>query len=136
MLIPQNLFIYIIHARACLTLKAPIKNCSRRHFNFLLLCFEDGSDEGSQHKVSMKNNKKFPSNIIKYALLSRAPTISSNTEIKRDYYSFCLSIYWTLKLVVKYDKTVIDKSASFAILGRASAVNFPDQVRFWLTLHS
>ena len=84
----------------------------------------------------MKNNKKFPSNIIKYALLSRALAISSNIEIKRDYYSFCLSIYWTLILVVKYDQTVIDKSASFAIPGRASEVNFTDRVRFWLTVHS
>ena len=32
----------------------------------------DGSDEGSQHMVSMRNKKNYLSIIIKYSLLSRA----------------------------------------------------------------
>ena len=29
------------HSKHCLTLKAPNKNCSRRHFHFTLLSFEE-----------------------------------------------------------------------------------------------
>ena len=32
----------------------------------------DGSDEASQHMVSKRNKKNYPSVIIKYSLLSRA----------------------------------------------------------------
>ena len=34
-------FSVVISSPGALTLKAPNKNCSRRHFNFLLLSFED-----------------------------------------------------------------------------------------------
>ena len=44
-----------------LTLKAPNKNCSRRHFNFLLLSFEENKERiHLKHQVlfSLKNNEK------------------------------------------------------------------------------
>ena len=60
-----------------LTLKAPNKNCSRRHFNFLILSFEeiriDFSCESSaqqrihlKHQVlfSLKNNDKLFMNVV------------------------------------------------------------------------
>ena len=40
----------------------------------------DGSDEGSQHMVSMKNKKNYPSIIIKYSLLYRALPLALSTE--------------------------------------------------------
>ena len=55
-----------------ITLKAPNKNCSRQHFNFLLLSFEenklDFSCEFSHLKqqvlFSLKNNEKIFMNVI------------------------------------------------------------------------
>ena len=60
-----------------LTLKAPIKNCSRRHFNFLLLSFEENRLDFSyvpsaqqrihlNHQVlsSLKTNEKIFMNTV------------------------------------------------------------------------
>ena len=51
-----------------------------------------GSDEGSQHMVSMRNKKYYPSGIIKYSLLSIAKVGCSGpdgreilSEPKRDF---------------------------------------------------
>ena len=44
----------------------------------------DGSDEGSQHMVSMRNKENYPSIIIKYPLLFRAliwPIFSQQEKI-------------------------------------------------------
>ena len=72
----------LVTACICLTLKAPNKNCSRRHFNFLLLSFEeirpDFSCESSakqrihlKHQVlfSLKNNEKIFMNVVCCSLL-------------------------------------------------------------------
>ena len=40
----------------------------------------DGSDEGSQHRVSMRNKKNYPSIIVKY---------SSNLELCNNYVISC-----------------------------------------------
>ena len=50
-----------------LTLKAPNKICSRRHFNFLLLSFEEirldvlceSSEDSHEILFPLKNNKKY-----------------------------------------------------------------------------
>ena len=47
------------------------------------LSHRDGSDEGSQHMVSVRNKKNYPSVIIKYSLLSRAVTALLTTSILR-----------------------------------------------------
>ena len=36
----KNLEMFPSTLKSCLTVKAPNKNCSRRHFNFLLLSFK------------------------------------------------------------------------------------------------
>ena len=45
--------------RLYLTLKVPNKNCSRRHFNFLLLSFEENRLEISSLIFSEKKMKKY-----------------------------------------------------------------------------
>ena len=49
-----------------LTLKAQNKNCSRRHFNFLLLSIKENKAFHLKHQVSfsLKNNEKIFMNVI------------------------------------------------------------------------
>ena len=57
----------------CLTLKVPNKNCSRQHFNFLLLSLEENEADFSceqrihlkyQVLFSLKNNEKIFMNVV------------------------------------------------------------------------
>ena len=66
MIIRDN-FLLILHKNVCCD---PSTEPSRR----------DGSDEASQHMVSMRNKKNYPSIIIKYPLLSRALQITLKME--------------------------------------------------------
>ena len=55
------------------------------------LSHEDGSDEGPQHMISMRNKKNYPSVIFKYSLLSRVLLIVLNSSYQCHAFANCRS---------------------------------------------